>query len=90
MHAAMTKERDRQREVVPGAWVKAAREIAGVRSQMDLAVAIRRDKATVTRWEGTDGEIDYISWVGVLGVLGLPIDWEPGHPLPSGWKLPSA
>ena len=81
--------RKHDREVKPGSWVKAARTLCGISSQMKLAVLIGRDKATVTRWEGTDGEIDYVSWIGVLTLLGLPPEWEPGEPLPQGWKPPT-
>lgn len=85
----MVKEpRKHERVVMPGSWVKAVRQLCKINSQMALAVLIGRDKSTVTRWEGTDGEIDYVSWVGVLTILGLPSTWEPGQPLPKGWKIP--
>jgi hypothetical protein len=83
----MVKEpRKRDRDVRPGSWVKAARLAVGVSSQTDLAALVGRDKATVTRWEGTEGEIDYVSWVGVLTLLGLPADWQPGDEVPEGAK----
>jgi hypothetical protein len=78
--------RKNDREVRPGSWVKEARLLCGVTSQMRLAVMIGRDKGTVTRWEGRDGEIDYVSWIGVLTLLGLPPTWKPGDALPQGWK----
>lgn len=81
--------RKNERNVRPGAWVKAARLLCGIPSQMALAVIVGRDKATVTRWEGTDGEIDFVSWIGVLTLLGLPSDWEPGDDLPEGWRPPN-
>lgn len=85
MHAAeMAKDRERERETRPGAWVEAARAEAGKRagrerpiSQMRLASLACRHVSAVARWEQSDGEIDYLSWVGLLALLGLPLDWEP-------------
>lgn len=77
------KERQRDRETVPGSWVRAARAVAGLRagtrplSQMRLAVLVKRDRNTITRWEADDGEVDFVVWLGVLHALGLPSTWEP-------------
>lgn len=77
------KERRRDRETVPGTWVRAARTVVGLRngprplSQMRLAVLVKRDRNTITRWEAEDGEVDFVVWLGVLHALGLPVTWEP-------------
>jgi hypothetical protein len=79
------KDRKRDRETVPGSWVRAARRVAGLRdgarplSQMRLAVLVRRDRNTITRWEADDGEVDFVVWLGVLHALRLPVEWEPAE-----------
>lgn len=94
MHLAVAKDRERERDTRPGNWVAAARREAGARSgagravsQMRLAVLAGRDRNTVARWEMADGEVDYITWVGLLALLDLPLDWEPAaQPIPSRAK----
>lgn len=87
MQVAVAIRQTRERDTRPGRWVRAARVEAARRdgrdktiSQMELAVLIGKDKSAVYRWETPDGTIDYLSWVGMLTVLGLPAEWEPGKP----------
>lgn len=84
MHLEEVRERKRDRETRPGWWVEAARAEAGrikgkerPVSQMRLATLAGRHVSAVARWESDDGEIDYLSWVGLLTLLELPVDWEP-------------
>lgn len=76
----MAVARVRDREVVPGAWVKAARAVTG-KSQTKLAGLIGRDKSTIAKYEAIGGEVDRVVWYGILYALHLPIDWEPGRPV---------
>lgn len=93
MHLEVAKagERKRDREVRPGWWVAALRAEIGRRekaerpiSQMRLAALCCRHVSAVARWEAADGDIDYLSWVGLLALNGLPLDWEPTAPPPAG------
>jgi hypothetical protein len=88
MHLEEVREpRKRDRETRPGWWVEAARrEAARIQkrerpvSQMKLASQAGRHVSAIARWESDGGEIDYLSWVGILHLLDLPVDWEPPPP----------
>jgi hypothetical protein len=69
----------RDRETRPGTWVTALLEARAI-NEDDLAFLTRRRVATIYRWKRNG--IDYISWVGVLALLGMPLEWRPGEPVP--------
>lgn len=84
MHVDVVRERKRDREVRPGWWVAALRAEIGRRegqarpiSQMRLAALCYRHVSAVARWESPDGELDFLTWAGLLAIAGLPLDWEP-------------
>lgn len=77
MHVDVAKER----ETRPGSWVKAARKAVG-RSQSDLVDLTGSHRTTVYRWERDDGEVDLVTWLGILHALGLPATWKPGDEVP--------
>lgn len=80
--------RKRERIMRPGSWVAAVRAETKIGSQMELGILIGRDKSAVTRWEGAEGEIDYVSWLGILAALGLPSTWKPNDGVPPDYKPP--
>jgi hypothetical protein len=76
----LTEVAKRDAEVwVPGDWVRAAARAAGEKSQQDLADLAKAHRTTTYRWMRRDekGGVDYITWRGILSVLGLPADWQP-------------
>ena len=94
MNADVASRIAEQHSSKPGWWVEAARLEAarldghlGKRgqvkpySQMDVAMAIGRDRNTIWRWENEG--IDYFSWMGLMAVLGLPLEWAPSSRPPS-------
>lgn len=72
----MHSEVARDRETRPGTYVTAILELKGM-SEEDMAVLVKRSSSTIFRWR-REG-IDYIAWVGVLALLGLPLDWKPAE-----------
>lgn len=78
MQTVVTRERDTR----PGAWVKAAMDARGL-NEAEVAVRTRRDPSTIHRWKRSG--LDFIAWIGLLNLLGLPATWEPGAAVP---KLP--
>ena len=82
----MTTTVARERETRPGAWVRAAIDARNL-TVAEVAVRTHRDPSTVDRWRANG--IDYIAWVGLLHLVGLPATWEPGDAvpkLPPGWQ----
>jgi hypothetical protein len=87
MIRAMQTAVARERETRPGDWVQAAMD-ARHTDDAHVAVLVGRHPTTVYRWRKAG--IDYVAWVGLLNLLGLPPTWEPGHvapKLPDDWEL---
>lgn len=68
----------RDREMRPGAWVVELMELRGL-SVEDVAVLVRKSSSTIWRWRRSG--LEYLDWVGLLALLGVDGDWEPGKPL---------
>ena len=66
----------RKRVDVPGEWVQAAMEEAGV-NQVTLAFAAKcgGGQGTVSKW--VKNGVSWTTWKGILSVLGLDADWTP-------------
>jgi transcriptional regulator with XRE-family HTH domain len=81
MVGAMTQRMTAQVEKVPGWWVREAR-LAAKKSQRALEELTGRDRTTVYRWERDDAEVEWMTWCGILHLLGHPIGWEPASRTP--------
>lgn len=82
----MSTELTRERETRPGKWVQAALDARAL-DDAHAAVIVGRSPTTIYRWR--KGGIDFIAWIGLLNLIGLPVEWQPGHPvpkLPRDWK----
>lgn len=56
-------------------------------TEADVASKAKRAASTVYRWELVG--MDYVAWVGLCSILGVPANWKPGDPvpeLPKGWE----
>jgi DNA-binding XRE family transcriptional regulator len=65
-----------QVDKVPGWWVREAR-LAAKATQKQLETLTGRDRTTVYRWERDDAKVEWVTWCGILLLLGLPRGWEP-------------
>ncbi len=73
----------RDRETRPGKWVNELLERRQLQPE-DVAVLVRKSSSTIFRWKKRG--IDYLDWVGLLCLLGLPTDWKPGDPVKATTK----
>jgi transcriptional regulator with XRE-family HTH domain len=74
--AAPPGKRRQNRQVIAAAWVRAARDHAGL-TQEDLARRLDVTSGTVSKRETGDMKVYVETWLAILNACGLPREWKP-------------
>lgn len=64
----------REREMIPGAWVRDLLISKGM-DATEIAVVAKKSPSTVYGWQRRG--IEYLDWIGLLTLLDERSDWRP-------------